>query len=165
MPLRLLLLLPAVSLSWGTVLEHRSAKVFSWNGASEEFYVITNSETSLSRNLEQAKTLTDTVRCGLLYHRIAGIKISFQWKSLPIDDTCPKCPKHMDLCQDQVWTHTLQAMLCSWLLPSDALTHISGSNGSSCEGKQKSQCRLLDEEMNFESTKFSQDFWLTKLLS
>lgn len=71
--------------------------------------------------------LQNTVRCGLLYHRIAGIKISFQWKSLPIDDTCPKCPKHMDLCQDQVWTHTLQAMLCSWLLPSDALTHISGS--------------------------------------
>lgn len=59
MPLQLLLLLPAVSLSWGTVLEHRSAKVFSWNGASEEFYVITNSETSLSRNLEQAKTLTE----------------------------------------------------------------------------------------------------------
>lgn len=62
----------------------------------------------------------NTVRCGLLYHRIAGIKISFQWKSLTVNHTCPKCPNHVHLWQDQIWTHTLmkaQAMqLCCFPL-------------------------------------------------
>lgn len=75
--------------------------------------------------------LENTVTCGLLNHTIAGIETIFQWKSLTINHTCPSCPSHLDLCQDQVWTHTLmkaQAMqLCTLLLPFDTWSHVSGS--------------------------------------
>lgn len=50
--------------------------------------------------------LENIVTCELLYHTIAGIKISFQWKSLTMNHTCPKCPNHVGLYQDHLWTHS-----------------------------------------------------------
>lgn len=158
----LLLLLPAMLLSRSTVLQYTSAKAFSRNERHQRSFmsslILKLLKFHCRETWNKPRHLKNIVRCGLLYHRTAGIKISFQWKSLTINHTFPKHPNHVDLCQDQVWTHTLmkaQAMqLCCFPLTSRVAFQ-----------DHKWQLMWRNTEVTGQAARWGNELWVNKVFT